>query len=101
MKIACISDIHGNKLALDNVKPKCSLKEAIHTKKLFSDADASFCDYEVIAAIGSERGWTDRERDLLQKKGFTLCGMGPRIMRTETAATVAGAIILDEIGALK
>ncbi len=89
------------KLALDNVKPKCSLKEAIHTKKLFSDCDVSFCDYEVIAAIGSERGWTDRERDLLQKKGFTLCGMGPRIMRTETAATVAGAIILDEIGALK
>lgn len=89
------------KLALDNVKPKCSLKEAIHEKKLFSDCNAAFCDYEVIAAIGSERGWTDRERELLQKKGYILCGMGPRIMRTETAATVAGAIILNETGALK
>ena len=30
-----------------------------------------------------------------------LCGMGNRIMRTETAATVAGSIILNHIGALK
>ena len=51
----------------------------------------------VVAAIGSERGWTDRERSLLESKGFIRCGMGERIMRTETAATVAGAIILSEL----
>ena len=52
----------------------------------------------VIAAIGSERGWTDRERKVLESKGFIRCGMGERIMRTETAATVAGAIILSGLG---
>ena len=48
-----------------------------------------------ISAIGSERGWTDRERKLLEDNGFIRCGMGERIMRTETAATVAGSIILN------
>ena len=53
-----------------------------------------------IAAIGSERGWTDHERALLEARGFTRCGMGSRILRTETAATVACALILDSMGKL-
>ena len=75
--------------ALDNRRPVCSLG------KLMEGAEShSF----VVAAIGSERGWTDRERDFLEEKGFTLCGMGERILRTETAATVAGSIILSQLG---
>ena len=77
------------KLALDNVNPKCSLREAMKEGNGLS---------RVVAAIGSERGWTDRERALLEGRGYIRCGMGERIMRTETAATVAGAIILSEIG---
>ena len=57
-------------------------------------------DQTVVAAIGSERGWTDKERRLLEDAGFIRCGMGSRIMRTETAATVAGAIILNSMGVL-
>jgi RsmE family RNA methyltransferase len=55
-------------------------------------------DVPVVAAIGSERGWTDNERRLLEQAGFIRCGMGERIMRTETAVTVAGAIILNSMG---
>ena len=55
---------------------------------------------KIVAAIGSERGWTDRERALLEEFGFVRCGMGARVLRTETAATVAGAIILDALGKL-
>ena len=62
------------------------------------------CDFSdaagVIAAIGSERGWTNKERAMLEEAGFIRCGMGERIMRTETAATVAGAIILNAMGKL-
>ena len=86
-------------LALDNVRPTVSLGQAM------KNGLAGTCDnqpgLEVVAAIGSERGWTDRERDLFLQKGFSLCGMGCRIMRTETAATVAGSIILNEMGYLK
>ena len=92
----CLSEIEkgGEKLcrlALDNVNPSCRLADAVK-----SDSDAE----RYIAAIGSERGWTDRERRLLETKGYVRCGMGERIMRTETAATVAGAIILSGIGTI-
>jgi RsmE family RNA methyltransferase len=51
-----------------------------------------------VAAIGSERGWTDKERILLEENGFIRWGMGERIMRTETAATVSASIILAQLG---
>ncbi len=54
----------------------------------------------VYAAIGSERGWSENERALFNKKGFILCGMGKRVLRTETATTVALSIILQSMGEL-
>ena len=77
-------------ICLDNVKPACPLGEL-----QFSAGQP------VVAAIGSERGWTDKERKLMEDAGFIRCGMGNRIMRTETAATVAAAIILNSMGVLK
>ena len=82
------------RFALDNVNPAMSLKEAMAEKKSKKGQG------RVIAAIGSERGWTDRERGVLEAAGYVRCGMGERIMRTETAATVAGAIILSELGVI-
>ena len=85
----CLEAVGGEGLllALDNVNPSTRLADSV--KKGWSE--------RVVAAIGSERGWTDRERKLLESKGFVRCGMGERIMRTETAATVAGSIILSEL----
>ena len=83
------SAIKISRFALDNVNPVMSLSAALASEKKIE---------HVIAAIGSERGWTDRERCLLEQTGYTRCGMGERIMRTETAATVAGAIILSGLG---
>lgn len=50
-------------------------------------------DEEILIAIGSERGWTDNERNLFQDFGFTLYSMGKRILRTETAVCAALSII--------
>ena len=83
----------GLLLALDNVNPSARLADAVKQGSVAEAAGAS----RLVAAIGSERGWTDRERRLLESQGFVRCGMGERIMRTETAATVAGAIILSEL----
>ncbi|MDR1786199.1 MAG: 16S rRNA (uracil(1498)-N(3))-methyltransferase [Spirochaetaceae bacterium] len=55
----------------------------------------------VWAAVGSERGWTDRERELLLGAGFRLCGLGERVLRTETACTAAAALILSIMTAPK
>jgi len=84
----------GVLLALDNINPSARLADAVKQAGSVGAVEGS----RVIAAIGSERGWTDRERRLLETKGFIRCGMGERIMRTETAATVAGSIILSELG---
>ncbi|KAB7670087.1 16S rRNA (uracil(1498)-N(3))-methyltransferase [Bacillus sp. B1-b2] len=39
----------------------------------------------LLAVFGPEGGIGEKEIDLLTKHGFTVCGLGPRILRTETA----------------
>ena len=72
------------RLAFDNIHPATDIKAALRNAEPIES---------VYAAIGSERGWTDKERSLLEEAGFIRVGMGERIMRTETAATAAAAII--------
>jgi RsmE family RNA methyltransferase len=81
-------------IALDNVQSKISLTEFL------DNFDDNISEYKIFAAIGSERGWTDKERNLLVQNGFTLCSMGTRVLRTETASTVAASIILSKMGVL-
>ena len=40
-------------------------------------------------ALGPERGWSPTERALLADKGWSVSGLGPRVLRTETACAVA------------
>lgn len=76
------------KICLDNINPAGSLMTLLKQNQENSLPKTNF-----VAAIGSERGWTNNERQLLEQKGFLRCGMGPRVMRTETAATVSASII--------
>jgi 16S rRNA (uracil1498-N3)-methyltransferase len=47
----------------------------------------------VLLGVGPEGGWTPYELELFGAHGFELCGMGPRILRTDTAcATLLGMI---------
>ncbi len=54
----------------------------------------------LILAIGSERGWTGRERKLFREAGFMVCSLGTRILRTETAVTAAAALGLARLGCM-
>lgn len=87
----CLEKINKNcsLYALDNVAPVTSLSEELKC-----------VPQKAVAAIGSERGWTDKERKMLIDAGFVLLGMGSRIMRTETAATVSASLILGAMGFL-
>lgn len=85
----CLKVIEGEKfICLDNVKPEGSLSSYLKNNN-FSEEKC------VVAAIGSERGWTDRERKILTDKNFITLSMGKRVLRTETAATVAASLILS------
>ena len=52
-------------------------------------------------AIGPEGGWTDSELAALTQRGATLVQLGPRVLRADTAAVTALAIIQARWGDLR
>ncbi|MFC2172401.1 RsmE family RNA methyltransferase [Acidobacteriota bacterium] len=54
----------------------------------------------VILLIGPEGGWEPAEMDCALEAGFTSMGLGPRILRSETAAVAAAAIFQHLFGDL-
>jgi 16S rRNA (uracil1498-N3)-methyltransferase len=55
-------------------------------------------DPAIALLIGPEGGFTEEEVALAREKSAIAVGLGPRILRTETAAIVACALILYELG---
>jgi 16S rRNA (uracil1498-N3)-methyltransferase len=43
--------------------------------------------------LGPEGGWTDEERERALNSGWMACSLGPTVLRAETAATAALAIV--------
>ncbi|MDY7028053.1 MAG: RsmE family RNA methyltransferase [Spirochaetota bacterium] len=57
-------------------------------------------DRAVVLAVGSERGWSDRERMIFLEAGFEPIRIGSRVLRTETACTAGTALVLQGMGRL-
>jgi 16S rRNA (uracil1498-N3)-methyltransferase len=67
-------------------------------RRLIVDPDgpaATWYASELIAAIGPEGGWTDEELALANDAGWQRVGLGPRILRIETAAIVCASLAQD------
>jgi 16S rRNA U1498 N3-methylase RsmE len=75
-------------VAADNVRPEGALSRLSPTIR------------PVVLAVGSERGWSDHERDLLEKAGFLRLSLGGRALRTETACVAATILAMEKIGEL-
>jgi RsmE family RNA methyltransferase len=75
-------------VAPDNVRPARAM------------ADLSVRRQPVVVAVGSERGWSDRERYLLEGAGFVRLSLGKRALRTETACVAAAIVAMEKIGEL-
>ena len=50
-------------------------------------------DRPIALAIGPEGGWSPAEREAARREGALTLSLGPNILRTETAATVAVALL--------
>jgi 16S rRNA (uracil1498-N3)-methyltransferase len=50
-----------------------------------------------VLAIGSERGWSTAERNLLRKNSFELVNIGDRVLKTETACIAGLTLILHKM----
>ena len=76
------------KIVLDNIEPEIKLSE-------YTPADNN-----CLLAIGSERGWSERERKLFRSNGFHFASLGTRVLRTETASTAGITLLLSRMGLL-
>jgi len=52
---------------------------------------------DVVLAFGPEGGWTATELDLFRGAGWVLASLGTTVLRAETAAIAATAIVLSEL----
>jgi RsmE family RNA methyltransferase len=76
-------------IAADNVRPEGAMSRISPTKR------------PVVLAIGAERGWSERERDLLEEAGFLRLSLGNRALRTETACVAAVILAMEKTGCLE
>lgn len=84
-----------------DIQPAASVVEACRAggDTIIADADApayqSTGHPELRLLIGPEGGFTTREREAARAAGARFASFGPHIMRIETAAVAAAAIILN------
>jgi 16S rRNA (uracil1498-N3)-methyltransferase len=68
-------------------------------KTLLRDVLASNpADGKIILAIGPEGGWAEDELQLFDKAGWISASLGSTILRAETAAIAATAVVISELG---
>ena len=77
----------GVRLALDNYEAA----EGLASCPLPGAATA-------VLALGSERGWSAAERELLRAAGFTFVHLGARVLRVETACIAAVTLLKARLG---
>lgn len=85
----------GRCFMLDEHEETISLREALAKDPLPFDDEVP---PKVMLLVGPEGGWTAREREWAERYGAESITLGKRILRTETAALVAAAILAWEAG---
>ncbi len=66
---------------------------AVHSLTAQREAPAPFEVRSVLVVLGPEGGFSDREAAAAEAAGFWIAKLGPRILRAETAAVAACAIV--------
>lgn len=85
------------------LKEATSLPGALRIVLAESENQTPLCDAltsaegEILLAVGPEGGWTEDELQLFQEAGWIRASLGPRILRAETAAIAATAIVISEL----
>lgn len=79
-------------------KPRILFWEQQRESFAFDDTDTAIG--KVFAAVGPEGGFTSREVELARSRGFVTAGLGPRILRAETAGITAAVLVQYRFGDL-
>ncbi len=83
--VIAAADSDDTKLALDNYESR----DRLGTLEVATP---------VILAIGPERGWSSKERDMLRSAGFRFVHLGERVLRVETAVVAAVTLVRARLG---
>jgi len=76
----------ANRVVLSESEHEVMLKDALPS-----------ADGDILLAVGPEGGWTAAELELFHATGWTSASLGYTILRAETAAIAAVAIVLSEL----
>ena len=79
------------RVVLDNYEATESLSQSCRSTRMRSSA---------ILAVGSERGWSARERNAFREAGYAIASIGDRVLRAETAVIAGVSILLSEMSCM-
>ena len=79
----------GTRIVLSESEDQTTLKEALQSHVSGGD---------VVLAFGPEGGWTEAELEMFRHAGWSSASLGNAILRAETAAIAATAIVAAELG---
>jgi 16S rRNA (uracil1498-N3)-methyltransferase len=110
-KVARQAAEQARRIAPPEISPPMNLKEAVllpgAARIVLAEAGEEMplkkalrpysSDGEVVLAFGPEGGWTEYELDLFRKTGWILASLGNTILRAETAAIAALAVVMSEL----
>ncbi len=77
----------GTRIVLSEFESEVKLKDLLH-----SSSDSDF-----VIAIGPEGGWTNEEFSEFREAGWISASLGSTILRAETAAIAAAAVVQSEL----
>jgi 16S rRNA (uracil1498-N3)-methyltransferase len=83
------------RIVLDENEQQSSLRDVL--KNASELREASSAEFKVILAIGPEGGWTEEEMQCLRQAGWESASLGHTILRAETAAIAATAIVTSTL----
>ena len=86
----------GTRIVLSETEQERTLKDAVSSLSHASDLSPASND-EIVLAFGPEGGWTEAELELFQKGGWISASLGKTILRAETAAIAAVAVVMAEL----
>ena len=75
------------RILLSEAEPDATLKDVLHSNRR---------DGGVVLALGPEGGWTSEELKLFHNQGWLSASLGNTILRAETAAIAALAVVMSE-----
>lgn len=82
-----VAATEGSRIVLSETEESVSLKSAL-----------AGCAVPLALAFGPEGGWTPEESELFREAGWKSASLGSTILRAETAAIAAVAVVMAELG---